>query len=59
MPNYRPEQIVQIVDRQEGDRSLLHARMDRDLDLFHLEPYQGITEPDGTNINQNCGSLHP
>lgn len=48
--NYSPEQMVQIVDRMEGDRSLTHTRMDDDLDRYHLEPFQGIAKPDGTNI---------
>lgn len=50
MPNHTPEQIVQIVNRLEGDRSLTHIRMDEDLDRYHLTPFQGIPEPDGRNI---------
>jgi len=50
MPNFAPEQIVQIVDRMEGDRNLLHARMDDDMDRYHLEPFQGITDPSGRNL---------
>lgn len=50
MMQYTPEQIVQIVDSMEGGRSLLHDRQDSDMDRYHLEPFQGIPEPNGTNI---------
>jgi hypothetical protein len=46
-PQYTPEAIVSMVDRMEDDRSLLHARMDADMDAYHLTPYAGELDANG------------
>ncbi|TFH63908.1 MAG: hypothetical protein E4G90_09180 [Gemmatimonadales bacterium] len=49
-PFYDPEYITRVVDALESGRSLLHIRMDEDMDRYHLTPFRGIPDEDGTNI---------
>ena len=43
-----PEQIIEIVNRMERERSALHERMDKDFDRYNLVAYQGETDEDGS-----------
>ena len=47
---FDPEKIVTMIDQLESDRGILHDRMDRDMDRYHLTPFTGIEDEDGTNI---------
>lgn len=50
MPSLTPDEIIRLVNRMEGDRSLLHARMDQDFARYILEPYRGEKDQNGIPI---------
>lgn len=47
MPSLTPDEIISIVNRMEGNRGLLHQRMDSDFDRYLLVTYKGEVGEDG------------
>jgi len=46
----RPDDIIEMIDRRETNRSALQRRMDQDFDRYNLEPYQGERDENGKPI---------